>query len=376
VRLKTPFLDLKRATDELRGELDEAYRRVADSGWFVLGPELEAFEREFADYCGARHCVAVGNGLDALYLILRASGIGPGDEVIVPAHTFIATWLAVSATGAVPVGADVDERTFNLDPACAEAAVTPRTAAILPVHLYGQPADVPALAQVARRHGLLLIEDAAQAHGASCHGKRAGNLGQAAAFSFYPAKNLGALGDGGAVTTDDGELAAAVRLLRNYGSREKYVHERQGVNSRLDELQAALLRVKLRHLDKWNARRADLAARYARELAGLPELALPQTPAWASPVWHLYVVRHPRRDALQQHLQRLGVATLIHYPIPPHRSAAYQGQRGPARSFFPVTERLAGEILSLPMSPHHSDQEVAAAVAAIRGFAEQRKLAG
>jgi dTDP-3-amino-3,4,6-trideoxy-alpha-D-glucose transaminase len=374
VRVKVPFLDLRAAAEELREELDDACRRVVASGWYVLGPEVEAFEREFAAYCGAEHCVAVGSGLDALELTLRGYGIGPGDEVIVPAHTFIATWLAVSAAGATPVGADVEEATGNLAPASAAAAVTPRTAALLPVHLYGQPADMAGLRAVASRHGLVLIEDAAQAHGARWDGRRAGGLGGAAAFSFYPVKNLGALGDGGAVTTNDGQLAEAVRLLRNYGSRVKYQHECRGVNSRLDELQAAILRVKLRHLDGWNARRAWLAARYDAELAGLPDLLLPVVRPAAAPAWHLYVVRHPRRDALQQHLQRLGVATMIHYPVLPSRSPVYRDQEAPAR-LFPVAERLVREILSLPMSPHHTPAEIGHTVQAIRQFGQRGRLA-
>jgi dTDP-4-amino-4,6-dideoxygalactose transaminase len=374
VRVKIPFLDLKLAAEELREELDEACRRVVQSGWYILGPEVEAFEREFAAWCGVGHCVTVGNGLDALHLILRACGIGPGDEVLVPAHTFIATWLAVSVTGATPVGVDVDPRTFNLDPAGVEAAVTPRSAAILAVHLYGQPADMAALQAVADRHGLALIEDAAQAHGAACRGRRAGNLGRAAAFSFYPVKNLGALGDGGAVTTNDAQLAESVRLLRNYGSRVKYQHECQGVNSRLDEFQAALLRVKLRHLDDWNARRARVASRYAGELADLADLVLPHTLSWATPVWHQYVVRHPRRDALQHHLQRLGVATMIHYPVLPPRSPAYLDPGEQAR-LFPVADRLVREILSLPISPHHRSAEIDHVVEAVRQFGERGRIA-
>jgi dTDP-4-amino-4,6-dideoxygalactose transaminase len=374
VRVKTPFLELTRASDELREELDEASRRVIESGWYILGPEVEAFEREYAAYCGAEHCVAVGNGLDALHLILRGYGIGPGDEVIVSAHTFIATWLAVSATGATPVGVDVNEDTFNIDPACALAAVTPRTAAIIGVHLYGQLADMAGLHAVAERHRLKVIEDAAQAHGATCKGRRAGSLGDAAGFSFYPVKNLGALGDGGAVTTNDSQLADAVRLLRNYGSRVKYQHECQGVNSRLDEFQAAFLRVKLQHLDEWNERRAQLATRYAAELAGLSDLVLPAITDSASCAWHQYVVRHPRRDALQQHLQRLGVATMIHYPVLPHRSPAYQDS-GEAVRLFPVADRLVREILSLPMSPHHTVAEITHVVEAIRTFCERGRVA-
>jgi dTDP-4-amino-4,6-dideoxygalactose transaminase len=257
--VRVPFLDLKAAHAELRAELDAAYARVMDSGWFVLGDELAAFEAEFAAYCGARHCVGVGNGLDALHLILRAMQIGPGDEVIVPANTYIATWLAVSYAGAAPVPVEPDPRTFNLDPARVEAAVTPRTKAVMPVHLYGQPADVDAVREVAARHGLRVIEDAAQAQGARYRGRAAGSLADAAGFSFYPGKNLGAAGDAGAVTTDDDALAAELRRLRNYGSPAKYQHDVKGFNSRLDELQAAVLRVKLRRLDEWNARRAAVA---------------------------------------------------------------------------------------------------------------------
>jgi dTDP-3-amino-3,4,6-trideoxy-alpha-D-glucose transaminase len=374
--LKVPFLDLKLAYQELRPEFDAAYGRVVDRGQFILGPEVEAFEREFAAYCGTQHCVTVGNGLDALHLALRASGIGPGDEVIVPAHTFIATWLAVSATGAIPVGVDVQEGTFNIDPAGVEAAVNPRTAAIVPVHLYGHPADMVALNRVALRHGLLMIEDAAQAHGALCHGRRSGGLGHAAAFSFYPVKNLGAFGDGGAVTTNDTQLADTVRLLRNYGSRLKYHHECRGVNSRLDEFQAAFLRVKLRHLDEWNGRRARLAGQYAAELESLGLLQLPVPASWASPVWHLYVVRHPQRDALQERLERLGVSTMIHYPTLPHRSGAYQSSKSEERArAFPAAEQLVREILSLPISAQHAPDDVSYVAETIRQFSAQAKIA-
>jgi dTDP-4-amino-4,6-dideoxygalactose transaminase len=372
--MNVAFLDVRAACEELREELDDAWRRVADSGWYVLGREVEAFEAEFAEYCGARHCVSVGNGLDALTLVLRGLGVGPGDEVIVPAHTFIATWLAVSAAGALPVAVDVDERTGNLDPARVEEAVTPRTAALVPVHLYGQPADMDALGAVARRHGLKVIEDAAQAHGARYQGRRAGALGDAAGFSFYPVKNLGALGDGGAVTTDDADLADRVRRLRNYGSTVKYHHDERGANSRLDELQAALLRVKLRHLDAWNARRAALAARYAAALAGVAGLSLPAVLDGAEPVWHLYVVRHGRRDALQQHLARAGVASLVHYPIPPHRSQAYRDGRWRGHDLA-VAERLAQECLSLPIGPHLSPADADRVADAVACFAEPLRAA-
>jgi dTDP-4-amino-4,6-dideoxygalactose transaminase len=371
--LKTPFLELRPGAVELQNELEEAYRRVADSGWYVMGPQLEGFEREFAAYCGVEHCVGVGNGLDALELILRGYGIGPGDEVLVPAHTFIATWLAVSTTGATPVGVDVDPYTFNVDPTCVSSAITNRTVAIIAVHLYGQPADMSALEELACRHGLKLIEDAAQAHGARFGKRRAGSLGDAAGFSFYPVKNLGAMGDGGAVTTNDRQLAEKIRLMRNYGSRVKYHHECQGLNSRLDELQAAMLRVKLQHLDEWNGRRVGIAERYAVELPVWPDLILPEVAAWISSVWHLYVVRHPRRDALQQHLHRHGVGTMVHYPVLPPHSRAYEGSAVAGQ--FPVAERIVGEILSLPMSPHHTPGEISHAISAIRQFGVPQSIA-
>jgi dTDP-4-amino-4,6-dideoxygalactose transaminase len=347
-----PFLDLKATYTELQEDLDAAYRRVMASGWYLLGAELEAFEAEFAAYCGTRHCVGVANGLEALHLVLQAWGIGPGDEVIVPSNTYIATWLAISHCGAHPVPVEPVPATANLDPARLEAAITPRTRAILPVHLYGQPADMDPIDAIARRHGLKVLEDAAQAHGAGYRGRKAGQLGDAAGFSFYPGKNLGAFGDGGAVTTDDADLATRVRLLRNYGSRVKYVNEAAGYNSRLDELQAAFLRVKLRHLDDWNARRAAVAAWYLAELPRLaPDLVLPAVIPAAHPCWHLFVVRSAEREALQARLATGGVQTLIHYPIPPHLQQAYAGT-GHARGSFPLAERLAREVLSLPMGPH------------------------
>ena len=297
-----PFLDLKAGHDELRGELDAAYRRVMDAGWFVLGREVEAFEAEFAAYCGVPYCIGVGNGLEVLELILRGYGIGRGDEVIVPAHTFIATWLAVAAVGATPVPADVDEATGNIEPAAVERVISPHTCAVIPVHLYGQPADMNALQRLARADQLLIIEDAVQAHGARWHGRRTGGLGDAAAFSFYPGKNLGALGDGGAITTHDAELAERGAAAAQYGSRGKYVHECRGTNSRLDELQAAFLRVKLTHLDNWNERRRVVAAEYRRQLRGCPGVSLPKIVDGAEPAWHLFVIRHPRRDRLHDYL--------------------------------------------------------------------------
>lgn len=364
--MEIPFLDIAAQHAQIRAELDGAWRRVADRGWFILGEEVAAFEREFAAYCETAHCVGVGNGLDALHLILRGYDIGAGDEVIVPAHTFIATWLAVMYAGARPVPVEAEARTWNLDPARIEAAITPRTRAILPVHLYGQPADMDAIDEVARRHGLKVIEDAAQAHGARYKGRRAGGLGDAAGFSFYPGKNLGALGDGGAVVTNDAALAARIRALRNYGGEEKYRHDEPGFNSRLDELQAAFLRVKLRRLDEWNRRRAEVARRYLEGLGGTG-IGLPCVPGWAEPAWHLFVVRTPWRDALQRHLAQADIATVIHYPRPPHRQKACAEVAGTERA-LPLAEALASEVLSLPMGPTLTPEQQARVVSKVREF--------
>jgi dTDP-4-amino-4,6-dideoxygalactose transaminase len=362
--MKVPFLDLRAAYLELKDELDAAAQRVMGSGWYILGAEVEQFEAEFAAYCGAEHCVGVGSGLEALHLALRAMDIGPGEEVIVPSNTYIATWLAVSHCGATPVPVEPDERTYNTDPALIEAAITPRTKVILPVHLYGQPADLDPILAVARRHGLKVLEDAAQAHGARYKGRRIGAHGDAVAWSFYPGKNLGALGDAGAVTTNNPDLADRLRVLRNYGAREKYVNEVRGFNSRLDPLQAAMLRVKLRHLDAWNVRRKALAAQY---LAGLADsgLTLPSVPDWSDPAWHLFVVRHPERDRLQQRLAGGGIGTLVHYPIPPHRQQAY-ADVGPAAHGLPLASRLSTEVLSLPLSPHLSEDQAARVIDAVK----------
>ncbi|MBK43708.1 MAG: erythromycin biosynthesis sensory transduction protein eryC1 [Roseovarius sp.] len=345
-----PFLDLRAAYLELKPRIDAAVARVLDSGWYILGPEVEAFEAEWAAYCEAAHAVGVANGLDALTLALRALDIGPGDEVIVPSNTYIATWLAVSGVGATPVPVEPDPATHNIDPTRIEAAVTSRTRALLPVHLYGQPADLDPILDIARRHNLRVVEDAAQAHGARYKGKRIGAHGDIVCWSFYPGKNLGALGDAGAITTNDAALAERVALLRNYGSRQKYVNEEPGGNSRLDPLQAAVLRVKLDVLDAWTGRRRAVAAAYAGGLADAG-LILPHVPDWAEPVWHLYVVRSPARDALQARLSEAGVGTLIHYPIPPHCQAAY-AEMGLAPEALPLARRLAGEVLSLPIGPH------------------------
>ncbi len=354
--MKVPFLDFVGPYDELKAELDDAYFRFMRSAWYVLGREVEAFEEEFAFYCGVKHCVGVGNGLEALHLILRAYGIGEGDEVIVPSNTYIATWLAVSYAGAVPVPVEPNPQTFNLDPDRLEAAITRRTKAVMPVHLYGQPADMDPILAIARKHGLKVIEDNAQAQGARYKGCRTGSLGDAAGNSFYPGKNLGALGDAGAVTTDDPLLADRVRTLRNYGSKKKYYNECKGYNSRLDELQAAFLRVKLRKLDEWNQRRRALALRYQAGLRKTPDLILPTAPAWAEPVWHLFVVRHRDRNSLQQKLTQAGVGTLIHYPVPPHLSGAYAGGKW-GRGSFPVAENLANTVLSLAIGPHLREEQ-------------------
>lgn len=355
--MKVPFLDFHAPYLELKAELDAAYLRVMESGWYILGKEVEAFETEFAAYCEAKYCVGVGNGLEALHLILRAMEIGAGDEVIVPANTYIASWLAVSQVGANVVPVEPDARTYNINPSLIEKAITDRTKAIMAVHLYGQPADMDAINEIAARHNFKVIEDAAQAHGARYKNRRVGGLGDAAGFSFYPTKNLGAIGDAGAITTNNPELADKIRLLRNYGSRVKYENEIQGYNSRLDELQAAFLRIKLAKLDEWNARRVKVAEQYLRSLSKNSNLTLPFIPNWAEPVWHLFVVRHPKRDVLQKQLKLANVDTLIHYPIPPHLSNAYENYKYHS-GCFPLSERLSQDILSLPIGSHMTDQQI------------------
>lgn len=364
--MQIPFLNLEASYRELREELDAAVSRVLSSGWYILGDEVEQFEDEFARYCGAKHCIGVGNGLEALHLILRAYQIGPGDEVIVPANTYIATWLAISYAGATPVPVEPDPNTFNLDPSRIEAKITSRTRAILPVHLYGRIADMPEIVALGEHYGLKVIEDAAQAHGARLNGVRAGSLGDAAGFSFYPGKNLGAFGDAGAVTTDDDELAQKIRLLRNYGSKEKYVNDVKGYNSRLDPIQAACLRVKLRYLDDWNERRATTATYYSRQLSQFDSLLLPSTERSSLPSWHLYVVRIQRRNDFSKYLSENGIATLVHYPIPPHRSSAYRDEM--QNECLPITERLADEVVSLPIGPHLEPEERSRVVEVILQF--------
>jgi dTDP-3-amino-3,4,6-trideoxy-alpha-D-glucose transaminase len=362
-----PFLDVRAATQELEAPVLEAIERVVGGGRYILGDETVAFEREFAAFTGAKHAVGVGNGLDAIALALKALGVGAGDEVIVPTNTFIATWMAVSHIGARPVGVEPTVGQWNLDPDRVEDAITPRTRALVPVHLYGQPADLAELLAVAEKHGLAVVEDAAQAHGARYCGRRIGAHGHAVAWSFYPVKNLGALGDGGAVTTDDPDIGARVRSLRNYGSSRKYVHELLGSNSRLDEIQSAVLRIKLRHLDSWNARRRAIADRYATELADIPGLRLPTSAPRREHVWHLYVVDHDSRDQLQKHLATQGIQTLVHYPIPPHLSSAF-APLGFTEGAFPIAERAARTHLSLPIGPHLSGENVTRVVDACRSF--------
>jgi dTDP-4-amino-4,6-dideoxygalactose transaminase len=348
--LTVPFLDLRAAIDEHRAELDRAWQRVCTSGRYILGDEVSSFESEFASFCGVPHCVGVASGLDALRLLLLALGIGDGDEVIVPAYTAVATWMAVTSIGARPVGVDVEAESFNIDPRRVEDALSEHTKAIVAVHLFGRPADLAALNQLAKRHGLILIEDAAQAHGASVGGRRVGSLARAGAFSFYPTKNLGAIGDGGAVTTEDAELAAKIRMLRAYGWKERSVSEIFGYNSRLDELQAAFLRVRLRVLDDDNARRQHIADGYAKALSEIPDLELPSPSQQRDAVWHVYAVRSEKRAAVADKLGDAGIGTLVHYQPLPHLTPAYRSV-GWAVGDFPVAEALATRELSLPMYP-------------------------
>lgn len=369
-----PYLELKPQHQDLRAELNQAFNEVLDSGWFIQGKQLEAFEAEYAAYCGSQYCVGVGNGMDALHLILRAYGIGEGDEVIVPSNTYIASWLAVSYAGATPVPVEPDLATYNIDPAKIAAAITPKTKAIMVVHLYGQLADMDPVIAIAREHGLKVIEDAAQSHGATYKGRVSGGLGDAAAHSFYPGKNLGALGDAGGVTTNDAELAKQLKVLRNYGSQIKYHNEVKGYNSRLDELQAALLRVKLSRLDGWNVQRRALAQQYHEGLKDLPGLVIPFVPEWSEPVWHIYAVRHAKRDALQKHLQDAGIGSLVHYPIPPHLQPAYAELQLGVGS-FPLSEQIHAEELSLPLDPYLAAEDVSRVIAAVRDFALQTSSA-
>ncbi len=364
-----PFLDLGAAYREIQAEIESAVLSSLRSGWYIGGQDVEAFEEEFSAYTGTQHCVSVANGLDALRLGLLAIGIEAGDEVIVPSNTYIATWLAVSQCGAVPVPVEPTASTYDLDPTKVEAAITPRTKAILPVHLYGQPADLDSILAIAGRHGLRVLEDAAQAHGARYKGRRIGGHGDAVAWSFYPGKNLGALGDAGAVTTNDPRISDRLRVLRNYGSRVKYVNEVKGYNSRLDPIQAAALRIKLRHLDEWNARRAEVASHYKAELEGT-RVVLPSVPEWAEPAWHLFVVQDMNRDGLQEALHKAGIGTLIHYPIPPHLQQAYT-TAGYMRGSFPLAEQMADRVLSLPIGPQLDEASITEVIAAVKAASQK-----
>lgn len=360
-----PFVDLKVQHGQVAKEINDAIQGVIGRSQFILGSELETFEREFASYCGAAHCVGVGNGTDALFLALKACGIGPGDEVITVSHSFVSTALTIAWTGATPVFVEVDPATYTLDPSALKAAITKKTKAIVPVHLYGQCAEMAPILAAAAEHNLLVIEDAAQAHGSTYRGAKAGAIGDIATFSFYPSKNLGAMGDAGAIVTRSDALAAKVRKLRNYGQSKRYHHDTMGYNSRLDELQAAVLRVKLRHLDAWNAARQAVAKKYIDGLDG--GLVKPATGADRNHTYHLFVVRSPKRDALQEHLGKAGVQTQVHYPVPIHLQPVFRDL--PHRSGnLSFTERAAREVLSLPMYPTITAREVERVLSAAQAF--------
>ena len=360
---KVPFLDLGAATSELSCDIQSAIDRVLESGWYILGSEVETFEQDWASYCKSDHCIGVGNGLDALILGLRALGVGSGDEVIVPAHTFIATWLAVVAVGATPIPVDANYNTLNMDVSGIAALITTKTKAIVPVHLYGQPADLDEVIKLAKQHRLFVVEDAAQAHGALWSNHRLGQHGDLVCWSFYPGKNLGALGDAGAVTTSNATVAKKLRMLRNYGSQEKYRNDVIGVNSRLDPIQAAVLGAKLPYLDEWTQRRRKIAARYYEAFAEL-DLTLTATDPRATPVYHLYTIRHRSRNALQAALGACGIETLVHYPIAPHQQHAFS-ELAFAVDAFPVATEAADALLSLPIGPHLSDKDVGQVIDAL-----------
>jgi dTDP-4-amino-4,6-dideoxygalactose transaminase len=358
------FLNIPRINQRFEQDMVAACQSVIHSGQYILGPEVASFEAEFAQYCQQSYTIGVSNGLDALKLIVKAYGFGPGDEIIVPNNTYIASWLAVSHCGATPVGVDPDEDTYNLDPAKIEAAVTAATRAIMPVHLYGQPCDMDPINAVARKYNLKVIEDAAQAHGAQYKGRRCGALGDAAGFSFYPGKNLGAIGDGGAVTTADEHLAQQINIWRNYGSEQKYYNQYPGYNARLDSIQAAMLRVKLRYLEQDNIRRREIAQRYLDAIQQ-PQLKLPVVPEYALCVWHLFVVRTPHREAFQRYLAEQGIGTIIHYPVAPHKQKAYGHLNDQS---WPLCEQLHAEVVSLPMDPTMTEDEVEYVIEKVNAF--------
>jgi dTDP-4-amino-4,6-dideoxygalactose transaminase len=358
------FLDLKAINEQYRVEIDKAVKCVLDSGWYLLGKEVESFESDFAGFCGVKHCIGVANGLDALMLIIKAYGFGIGDELIVPANTYIASILAISANGATPVFVEPDLNTYNIDSERIEEKITKNTKAILAVHLYGQVAEIGKINELAEKYNLKVIEDSAQAHGALYDGERTGNLGDASGFSFYPGKNLGCLGDGGAVTTNDDKLAKKIKALRNYGSHVKYQHLYKGVNSRLDEIQAAILKVKLRYLDEDNQKRKDIAQYYLENINN-NELILPNLAPKDSHVWHIFAVRTKNRDKLQQYLKDNEIQTLIHYPIPPHQQEAYKEWN---ELSYPITEQIHREILSIPISPVMTIEEIKKVVEVINSY--------
>jgi dTDP-4-amino-4,6-dideoxygalactose transaminase len=360
-------VDLQREYASIRGEIDAAVKRVLEGGWYILGEEVQAFEEEFAAYCGVAHAVGVGSGTAALQVALMACSVGPGDEVVTVPHTAVATVAAIELTGATPVLADVDPARLTLDPGRIEAVLTPRTRAVVPVHLYGCPADLEPIDRFARRHGLFVVEDCAQAHGAQYRGQSVGSWGHISAFSFYPTKNLGACGDGGMVVSDDADLAERARILRQYGWRERYISSQKGLNSRLDELQAAILRIKLRHLDTWNEQRRRLARLYGALLAD-SGITVPCEPDGTTHVYHLYVVRHAQRDQLRRYLREQGISTLVHYPVPVHLQPAYE-DLGYRTGDFPASEAAAGEVLSLPIYPGLHEDEVQAVAQAVVRFA-------
>lgn len=360
------FLDMRPMHDKIKNEIMQAIERVYDSNWYILGKEVEKFEEEFATYCGTKYCIGVGNGLEALHLILRGYGIGEGDEVIVPSNTYIATALAVSYSGATPVFVEPDTRTYNIDPTLIESAITDKTKAIMAVHLYGQPCDMDSINEIARKHNLKVIEDNAQSQGATYKGKKTGNLGDAAGISFYPGKNLGALGDAGAITTNDEDLANKIRTLRNYGSNKKYFNEYKGFNSRLDEMQAAVLRVKLRYLDEWNAYRKEVASNYLNKINN-KNIILPYVHKDINPVWHQFIIRTNNREDLQKYLEEQGISTMIHYPVPIHKQEAYK-EYSDMIGRLPIAESIADEILSLPIYPEMSKFDIDKVIESINRY--------
>lgn len=365
--MKVPFLELSKQYTNIKSEIDDAYYRTINSGWYILGEEVESFEKEFASYNNVNYCIGVGNGLEALQLILMGLNIGPGDEVIVPANTYIATWLAISYVGAKIIPVEPDAKTFNVDPSLIEKAITDSTRAILPVHLYGQFSDMDPIVEIAKKHNLYVIEDSAQNHGGLYRGKYSGELSIAAAFSFYPTKNLGAFGDAGAILTNDKLLANKLKILRNYGSEKKYQNMIKGHNSRLDPLQAAFLRVKLFHLEEWNQKRSRISSIYFCKLKDCEQIILPCALDNVKHVWHQFVIRCKERDALIGHLKNDGIDTMIHYPIPPHLSKAYK-DLGYKVGDFPITEELAKTMISLPIDPFLSEDDIKYVCESIHSF--------